>query len=193
MNWGGSTLWFIGRGSGLIAEVLLTTVIVLGALSAAPGGPGSLRRRVITQGLHRQLTLAGVVILGVHITSMVLDQYVDLDLVDVVVPFGSSYRTVWLGLGTLAVDLAVVVVVTSLLRRHMGPRAWRMTHLLAYLAWGMAVAHGLMAGTDISSPWVRGLAAGCVGAVGMAVTYRVESARTSRRHAPAGGRLETVR
>ena len=100
MNWGGSTLWFIGRGSGLIAEVLLTTVVVLGALSAAPGGLGTVRRRVITQGLHRQLTLAGVVILVVHITSMVLDQYVDLDLVDVVVPFGSSYRTIWLGLGT---------------------------------------------------------------------------------------------
>ncbi len=193
MNWGGSTLWFIGRGSGLIAEVLLTTVVVLGALSAAPGLPGSVRRRVIAQGLHRQLTLAGVVILVVHITSMVLDQYVDLDLVDVVVPFGSSYRTIWLGLGTVAVDLVVVVVVTSLVRRRMGPRTWRMTHLLAYLAWGLAVLHGLAAGTDVNSQRVRLLAAGCVAAVGMAVTYRVESARTSRRNAPSGERLEPVK
>lgn len=192
MSWDGSTLWFIGRGSGLIAEVLLTAVVVLGVLSAAPGGPDSVRRRVITQGLHRQLTLAGVVILVVHIASMVLDEYVDLDLVDVFLPFGSSYRTVWLGLGTLAVDLAVVVVVTSLLRRHMGPRSWRTTHLLAYLAWGMAMVHGLLTGTDLSSPWVRGLAAGCVAAVGMAVTYRIEAARASRRHSPAGGRLEAV-
>ncbi len=184
-----SLLWYLGRGSGLVAEVLLTLVVVMGAVSSAPGGSGSVRRRVLLQGLHRQLPLAGVVVLVVHIGTLVLDTYVDLDLVDVVLPFGSTYRTVWLGLGTLALDLAAVVVVTSLLRSHLGPRSWRATHLLAYVAWAMAMAHGLMSGSDVGSLPVRWLAAGCVGAVGMALTYRVESARSANRRAPVGERL----
>ena len=116
-----STLWYLGRGSGFVAEVVLTAVVVLGAVATAPGGPGAVRRRVLTQGLHRQLTLAGVVILVVHVGSLVLDRYVDLDLIDVIVPFGSTYRRFLLGMGTLAVDLAAVVVVTSLLRHRMNP------------------------------------------------------------------------
>ena len=185
-----STLWYVGRGSGLVAEVVLTAVVVLGAIASAPGGPGAVRRRVVTQGLHRQLTLAGVVLLVVHISTLVLDRYVDLDSIDVLVPFGSTYRRAYLGLGTLAVDLLAVVVVTSLLRRRMSPGLWRGAHFAAYAAWLLAVAHGLLSGTDVGSSWVRWLAAGCVGAVGMAVTFRVESARSARRHAPVGARLE---
>ena len=184
-----STLWYLGRGSGFVAEVVLTAVVVLGAVATAPGGPGAVRRRVLTQGLHRQLTLAGVVILVVHVGSLVLDRYVDLDLIDVIVPFGSTYRRFFLGMGTLAVDLAAVVVVTSLLRHRMNPRLWRGAHFAAYAAWALAVAHGLLTGTDVGTPWVRWLAAGCVASVGMAVTYRVEAARSARRHTPVGGRL----
>ncbi len=180
MTWDVSMLWYIGRGSGLVAEVLLTVVLVLGTVSAVPGGRRSIRRRVVDQGLHRQLTLAAVVILMVHITSLVLDQYVDLDLVDVLIPFGSSYRTVWLGLGTLAVDLTVVIVVTSLLRHRMTPRAWRAVHFTAYGAWALAVAHGLLSGTDATEAAVIWLTAACVAAVAMAVTYRLEVARASQ-------------
>lgn len=181
MKWDSSMLWYLGRGSGLVAEVLLTAVIVLGAWSAVPGRRTSAQRRVVLQGLHRQLSLAGVILLVVHIATMVLDRYVDLDLIDVLVPFGSTYRRIWLGLGTVAVDILIVVVVTSLVRHRMSVRVWRGTHLLAYLAWAMAVGHGLLSGTDATSPLVRYLAAACAGAVGVAVTYRLEAARTTRR------------
>lgn len=180
MTWDVSMLWYIGRGSGLVAEVLLTVVLVLGTVSAIPGGRRSIRRRVVDQGLHRQLTLAAVVVLVVHITSLVLDQYVDLDALDVLIPFGSSYRTIWLGMGTLAVDLTMVIVVTSLFRHRLTPGLWRGLHFTAYGAWSLAVAHGFFSGTDATETAVIWLTAGCVAAVAMAVTFRLEAARSNK-------------
>jgi len=187
-----SDLWYVGRGSGLVAEAVLTAAVVLGTVSTVPGGRTGVRRRVALQGLHRQLTMAGVVLLVLHVGTLVLDRWVDLDLVDLVVPFGSSYRTLWLGLGTLAVDLLAAVVVTSLLRTHLAPRAWRSVHLLAYAAWAMAVVHGLQAGTDAGALPVRLLAAGCATAVGTALVVRLEATRVGRRH-PAPGEPIGVR
>lgn len=170
-------LWYIGRGSGLVAVVVLTVTVVLGMLSTVPGRRGGPRRRVLLQGVHRQLTLAGVVLIVLHIGCLVADRWVDVDLVDTLLPFGSTYRRFWLGLGTLAVDLMVVVVVTSLLRQRMAPAAWRAVHWLAYATWALAVAHGLMAGTDARARPVQLLAAVCVNAVLLALIARVQAGR----------------
>ncbi len=193
MNWDESMLWYLGRGSGLVAEVVLTLVVVLGAVSSVAGGRNPIQRRLLLQGLHRQLTLAGLVLLVVHIVTLVMDRYVDLDVLDVFVPFGSSYRTLWLGLGTLAVDALIAIVVTSLLRHRMSIRLWRGTHLLSYAAWAMAVGHGIMAGTDRTSPAVRMLAIGCAAAVAVALVYRLDAARGSRRPVAPSGTLEPRR
>jgi methionine sulfoxide reductase heme-binding subunit len=69
---------------------------------------------------------------------------------------GATYMPLWLGLGTLSFDLIVLVAVTSLARARMRHRTWRTVHVLAYGAWGVAVAHGLGIGTDLRHPgWER--------------------------------------
>jgi len=56
-------------------------------------------------------------------------------------------------------------VVTSLVRRWVGHRAWRRLHWMAYACWPVAVAHGLGIGTDQSATWVLAASAACVAAV----------------------------
>jgi sulfoxide reductase heme-binding subunit YedZ len=87
----------------------------------------------------------------------VVDSYVDIRWWQAVVPWwGATYLPLWLGFGTLALDVLVLVVVTSLLRARMRHRSWRLVHLLSYAAWGVAVAHGLGIGTDLRNPgWER--------------------------------------
>jgi sulfoxide reductase heme-binding subunit YedZ len=96
-------------------------------------------------------------LLGLHVTTAVVDTYVDIRWWQAVVPWvGASYMPLWLGLGTVALDVIVLVVLTSLLRARMRHRSWRLVHLLSYVAWGIAVAHGLGIGTDLRVPgWER--------------------------------------
>jgi hypothetical protein len=93
-----------------------------------------------------------------------------------VIPFGGSYRPLWLGFGALAFDLLLAVAITSLLKRRIGQRRWRAVHWLAYAAWPVALLHGLGIGSDIRSAWLLALVAVCVVAVWIAVLIRVSAA-----------------
>ena len=64
------------------------------------------------------------------------------------IPFASRYRPVWLGLGAVAFDLLLALVLTSLLRARIGHRLWRRVHWLAYACWPVALVHALGTGSD---------------------------------------------
>ena len=114
-----------------------------------------------------------LVVLGLHIATAVLDSYAPINLADALIPFVSAYRPFWLGLGALAFDLLLAVVVTSLLRPHLGARLWKGVHWAAYAAWPVALVHGLGTGTDAPEGWMLAFTALCVGLVVLAVLWRV--------------------
>jgi methionine sulfoxide reductase heme-binding subunit len=150
---GSQGLWFVSRGSGLVLLVLLTVVMVLGISTRAGWAP---RRwpRFVTAELHRTLSLFAVALLGLHVVTAILDPYVTIGWTATALPFLSPYRRLAVGLGTLAVDLAAAVLLTSVLRSRLGLRAWRAVHGLAYLAWPAAFGHALTAGNDMRVGWV---------------------------------------
>jgi sulfoxide reductase heme-binding subunit YedZ len=176
---GPSPLWYATRATGVIALVLLTITVVLGiagiARVATPRWP-----RVVTAGLHRNIALLVVAFVAVHVLTAVLDTYAGIGLISAVVPFSSAYRTLWLSLGTVAFDLLLALVVTSLLRARLGFRSWRAVHWFAYAAWPVALWHGLGTGTDSRLPWLLALDAACVASVAGAVWWRL----TLAEHAP---------
>ncbi|MEC3982701.1 ferric reductase-like transmembrane domain-containing protein [Amycolatopsis sp. H20-H5] len=166
------TLWYVSRATGLVALVLFTATMVLGTLTSGRVQSPAWARFAVAE-LHRNLSLLSVAFLTVHIATAVLDSYVSLRWVDVVVPFVSSYQPFWLGLGTLALDVLLAVLITSLLRTRMPLRAWRAVHWLSYLCWPIAVVHGFgMAEADGNRAWVLTLDSLCVLAVVIAVACR---------------------
>ncbi len=177
-------LWYATRGAGAVSLLLLSAVTVLGVLSVARfesrGWP-----RFVTTGFHRNLSLLAVIFLALHIVTAVVDPYTSLGWATAVIPFSSSYKTLWLGLGTVAFDLLLAVLLTSLLRGFIGRRAWRAVHWLAYASWPVAVVHGFGTGTDRGSAWLLELNAVCILAVGWAVAVRLML--------PAGDPLSTER
>ena len=140
-------LWYLNRGTGVALLVLFTLTVVLGVLSTGRGFT-TLWPRFLTQGLHRTLAGLSTGLLLAHALTAVIDEYVDIRWWQAVVPFGATYEPLWLALGTLSLDLTVMVVVTSLLRSRISTRAWFLIHLLSYAAWLAAVVHGLGIGTD---------------------------------------------
>lgn len=182
---GPMTMWYLMRGTGVVSLLLLTGAVVLGILCAvrwrADGWP-----RFLVGGLHRNVTLVAVAFVVVHVISTVADGYAPVGLKDAVVPFLSSYRPVWLGLGAVAFDLLLALVITSLLRARLGIRLWRGVHWLAYASWPVALVHGLGTGSDSRFGWLGLIAFGCAAAVAAAVLVRVAASTP-----PAGARVIT--
>lgn len=142
-----STYWYLTRASGLIALALFTATFALGLLTAgrvsSPRWP-----RFVTETLHRNLSLAALGLVVVHGVTLVLDEYVSISTADLVVPFVSGYLPLWTGLGAIAFDVLIVVVLTSLLRTRMSYGSWRYVHWLAYLGWPIALVHTIGIGSD---------------------------------------------
>jgi methionine sulfoxide reductase heme-binding subunit len=168
----GPGLWYVTRATGLVALLMLTASVLLGLLAAGRFS-GERWPRFLTQGLHRNVSLLVVVFLALHVASTVLDTYTSIPLTAAFLPFTSGYKSGWLSLGAVALDLLVTLIVTSLLRGRLGYRAWRRLHWLAYACWPVAVAHGLGIGTDRSATWVMAMTIGCVACVVAAATWRV--------------------
>ena len=165
-------LWALGRGTGIVALVLFTLAIVLGIV-ARSGRRVPWLGRFGTSDLHRTASLTGVALVGVHVGSLLFDPFAQLKVVDLVFPFLAAYRPFWLGLGTLAVDLVLVVTVVSLLRHRVGPKVFRTVHWATYALWPMALLHALGSGTDATTEWFRVVAVCCVTAVVFAVGWRL--------------------
>lgn len=170
-----TALWYLGRGTGVAALVLLTLSVCLGIVTRSGRRLPGLPRFALTD-LHKTAALTATGLLAVHIGTLLFDPYAQLRLVDVVLPFQGQYRPIYLGLGTLAVDLVGLVVATSLLRHRIGPRAFKVVHWLTYLLWPVALLHGLGIGTDAPTTWFTALSAACVGLVAMTVAWRLTPA-----------------
>jgi sulfoxide reductase heme-binding subunit YedZ len=189
-------LWYTARGTGVVALLLLTVVMVLGVGSRA-GRPVFGLPRFAVALVHRNASLLAVTLVVLHVTLLLFDPYAQLKLLDLVVPFTAAYRPLWVGLGTLALECVVAVIVTSLLRHRLGRRTWRAVHWLAYAAWPVAWLHGIGTGTDRGSGWYLGLAVASAVVVLAAVGWRlspglstVDGRRAPRRalaHTTQGG------
>jgi sulfoxide reductase heme-binding subunit YedZ len=167
-----SALWALGRGTGVVALLLFTVSLVLGIV-ARSGRPVPWLGRFGTSDLHRTAALTGTGLVVAHVGTLYLDPYAQLRLVDVVLPFLGAYKPLWLGLGTLALDMLGVVTVVSLLRHRVGPRVFKGVHWATYALWPVALLHALGNGTNGTSTWFRVLTVLCISAVVTAVGWRL--------------------
>lgn len=166
--------WYLTRSTGITAFVLLTIAMAFGVAATKRSLASPMWPRFATQNLHRNVSLLGLAFLAVHITTTLLDGFVEISWWSVVLPGVSDYRRLWVSLGTIAFDLVVVVVVSSLVRLRMTVRLWRLLHWTAYVAWPLTWLHFLKTGTDAADHrfglW---LGFACAAVVAVAVAVRV--------------------
>ncbi len=169
-------LWYVNRGSGLAALLLLTASVVLGVVSVmrvhSPRWP-----RFALALVHRNLSLLALVFGAVHVATSVIDSYVPITLANAFIPFTAQYKPLWLAVGAISADLMIAVLITTALRRRIGFRTWRAVHLASYGCWAGGVVHSISVGTDArSAVWGVMIMAGCIGAVGGAFVQRTAPA-----------------
>lgn len=169
-------LWYLSRGTGVVSLLLFTASVVFGALG---GGrfAGARWPRFAVAGVHRNVSLLALAFLVVHVATAIIDPYAGIGWWDSIIPFGSVYRPLWLGLGAVAGDLALAIVLTSLARPRINARLWRAVHWTSYACWPLAVAHGIAtAPADFRLAWLLAIYVACVLAVLVAVGWRVTTA-----------------
>lgn len=167
-------LWAVGRGNGIVALAFLTLSVALG-VTARSGRPMLAMPRFAVADVHRFVALAATLLVVLHMVLLFFDPYAQLRLVDFVVPFLGAYRPVWQGLGTVAFDLLIVLIITSLLRHRLGLRVFRAVHWSTYLLWPIALAHALGNGTDTGELWFQVFAGACALLVAVVVIWRLRA------------------
>jgi hypothetical protein len=165
--------------AGVFALVGLTGSVLAGlvATDRTVMTPG---HRVMAQAVHRAVSFGALAFLVIHIVTEILAQRVHV--IDAFIPFLSPFRTFYIGLGTIASDLILLIAITGILRKrftgHGKAWRWRAIHYSSYAAFAFGVLHGLLGGREAKPyvDWSYGFAI-AVTALGLAVRFLAVSLR----------------
>lgn len=167
-------LWAISRVSGIVSLLLFSGTIILGILTwrgrTLPGLP-----RFAVSLLHRDVSLLATVFVVIHVVTLFGDPYAQVRVIDGVVPFLASADPLWRGLGTVAADLLVAIIITGVVRHRLPAAVFRGIHRATYPMWLLALIHGFGSGTDAGSGWYVGLNLAMLAAVLAALAYRISA------------------
>jgi DMSO/TMAO reductase YedYZ heme-binding membrane subunit len=184
-----ATQHFMLYYAGVFALIGLTASVGVGLVATdrilmTPG------HRVMAQAVHRAVSFGALAFLVIHIVTEILAQRAHV--IDAFIPFLSPYRTFYIGLGTIASDLILLIIVTSIVRKrftaHGKAWRWRAIHYSSYLAFVFGVLHGLLGGRTAKPyvDWSYGFAIALT-ALALVVRFLAISLRSKDRvSAPTG-------
>ena len=145
--------WYVTRSAGIIAYLLLWLSTAWG-LAIPSKLIDRWLNRAFTFDFHQFISLLALGFLGLHIFVLTADRFLPYSLAQILVPFISPYRPLWVGVGVIALYLTVLVSVTYYMRQRIGMKTFRAIHYASLLAYLGATAHSIFSGTDSSLPAV---------------------------------------
>ena len=153
------TMWYITRSAGLAAYLLMWLSVTWG-LAVSSKILDNLLHRSFTYDFHQFLSLLALGFTGLHIVVLMFDKYLPYSVAQILVPFISPYRPVWVGIGVIGLYLSLLVTVTFYLRGRIGMKAFRVIHVASLLGYLGVLVHSIFSGTDSSLTSVLLLYAG---------------------------------
>ncbi len=150
--------WITSRAAGIVALLVASASVSIGLLMSTKVASRRLRGPDLRV-THEVLSLATMVAIAVHGLSLIGDQYLRPSLLDVTVPFVSSYKTIWTSLGIIAGWGLIALGLSYYARGRIGQQRWRALHRFTALAWLLGLVHSLGEGTDAGQAWFLALTA----------------------------------
>jgi predicted ferric reductase len=140
--------WLAARATGLVAFGLLTVQVLVGLVMSHPHNKTTwkLSKRIFPW--HEHLWVFVIAFLAVHVLSLVADPKSGVDVVGALVPGMSEYRNVAVALGTIGLYALLVTALTARYTKLLPAGAWLRLHRFALAVFGLAWAHGVLAGSD---------------------------------------------
>jgi hypothetical protein len=164
--------WETARASGIVAYLLFTASVAVG-LALTQQWQSARWPRLINAEMHNFLALVGLVFVGIHVIAITLDPFTHFSLLMVLVPFISTYRALWMGLGIVALYLGFAILISTWLRPRIGYTWWRRLHVFTLVGYLLATLHGLGSGTDTRTWWGFLLYGGSVALIGSLLLTRL--------------------
>ena len=161
-------VWIIARAAGLASYAALC-LAVLSGIALRTSVLDLLAKNRALRALHDWVTWLWIPLGALHVVTLVFDRTALIRPVDVFVPFQVSYGAIAIGLGTVSLDLILIIVLSSWLRRRMPDRIWRWIHRSSYVAFVTLFLHAALSGTDFDAPvisalsWAAALGIGLLG------------------------------
>lgn len=185
-----SAYWYMARAGGIMAYLLLWLGTCWGIMMSSKVIKGVVGTPV-AYGLHEFLPLVGVVFAALHALVLLGDSYIDFAPWHLLVPFSGPYKPLWTGLGIIAFYLSVALIASFYARKIIGQKTWRALHYLTYLAFAIALIHGVMAGSDSGTAFMQAVYAITGGVSVFLLFYRLlayapRAPRTASRRPAAG-------
>lgn len=165
--------WDIARAGGWTAYVLFTLAVIVGLLLSTQIQSPSRWPRLINSELHNFLSLLSAIFVGVHILAVWIDPFTHFGISDILIPFLSSYRTIWMALGIIALYLGIAIGISTWLRPHIGYTWWRRLHVLTLGIYVIATLHGVFTGSDTQTWWALDLYSGSSILAGLLLVRRI--------------------
>lgn len=164
--------WDIARAGGLVAYILLTLSVAVG-LALTLHWQTWRWPRLLNSELHNFLSLLSLIFIGVHVVAVWVDPFTQFGWQEVVLPFTSHYRPLWMALGIVALYLGLAIGLSTWLRSLIGYRWWRRLHVATLGVYALSTVHGLAMGSDTRAGWGALIYVGSVLLVGTPLALRL--------------------
>jgi sulfoxide reductase heme-binding subunit YedZ len=187
--------WITSRAAGITALLLSSASVSVGLVMAGRLRKGAGADRRV---LHEVLALSMMVALLVHALSLLGDQYLRQSVLDVSVPFVSSYKTLWMTIGIIGGWGLILLGLGYYARRWIGPQRFKVLHRFVLVFWIAGLVHSLGEGTDAGQLWFLALVVLATAPALVLLVLRVAQARrgpgpaTRSRSAPFRARDTSV-
>ncbi len=140
-------VWLAARAAGLASLALVTLTVSLGiAMSHPQQSQWRQSKRIFPW--HESLWVFTLAFIGVHVASLVVDNYSGVGIAGALIPGLSTYRSVPVALGVLALYALLITALTARYTKFLPAGTWLRLHRLSVVVLVLGWAHGVLAGTD---------------------------------------------
>jgi predicted ferric reductase len=164
--------WYLSRAAGLVAYLLLWGSVIWGLLLSSKLIKGCVKPAVLLDA-HQFLSSLALGFALFHGLILLGDRYLSLPLSAILAPFAGSYKPALLAAGQIALWLSLLLMLSFYARKRLGAERWRALHYASFVAYGAALVHAVLIGSESRLPWVVALYVVTAGSVLFLTFYRV--------------------
>jgi DMSO/TMAO reductase YedYZ heme-binding membrane subunit len=140
--------WLAARATGVTAYLLLAAQVAAGLVMSHPTNVSTWKQSKRLFPWHEHLAVFAISFLVIHVVLISIDRYANVGVVGAIVPGLSSYRPPAVAVGTVALYSLLVTSASARWTRLLPRGTWLKIHRFSAVAFGLAWAHALLAGSD---------------------------------------------
>jgi predicted ferric reductase len=140
--------WLVARATGITAYLLLAAQVTAGLVMSHPTNLSTWKQSKRLFPWHEHLAVFALAFLVLHVALLAVDRYAHVGVLGALVPGLSGYRPPAVAVGTIALYSLLITAASARWTKLFPAGVWLKIHRLSAVAFALAWAHAILAGTD---------------------------------------------